>query len=398
MGTAASSLGADDARHRVMRWTARADPLVADTALAMVLVVPLLVDLARFDAPPPPFHDPDLLGYVLVAMLVVPLALRRRYPMAVYFTILGAAVLTASLAYRPTSFGFGLIVATYTVARWCGRPMSLVALALSLGFSVFVKVRFIAADIDIGLFEWALDAAYFAGSWFLGDSLRTRAAQTEELERNREALAHQAVEREHLRIARELHDAVGHSLSVMVLYSGAAERHLDAAPDRSRELIGTVIDTGREALGEMDQLVRILRHEPARSAGLDDLPVLVAEFRGLGLAVEVVTDGEQHPVPDEVDQAAFRLTQEALTNILKHAQARSAEARITYDRNRLEVSVSDDGVGCSAEEAWASGRHGLVGMRERVLALGGEFQVGHGPDGKGFVVEAMLPFEAGAST
>ena len=397
MGTGDSSPGSGDSLRRRTRRRARIDPVVADAALALLLVVPLMLDLSRSDAPPPPFHEPDLLGYMLVAMLVAPLALRRRCPMVVYLTILGAAVLTASVGYHPTSFGFGLIVATYTVARWCGRPKSLVALALSLGFSVFVKVRFMAAGVDIALFEWALDTAYFAGSWFLGDSLRTRAAQTEELERSREALAQQAVEREHLRIARDLHDAVGHSLSVMVLYSGAAERHLDAAPDRSRELIGTVIDTGRDALDEMDQLVRVLRNEPPRSVGLDDIHSLAEEFRGLGLEVDVAMDGAPHAVPDAIDQAAYRLTQEALTNTLKHAQARSAHVRITYEPDQLEVSVSDDGVGCSDAEAWASGRHGLVGMRERVLALGGDFRVGHRRRGTGFVVEASLPFEPGAS-
>ena len=388
----------DDTRaRRRARQLARVDPLLADTALAVVLAVPLVVDLARSDTPPAPFRAPDVVGYVLVAMLVLPLAVRRRHPMGAFFTILSAAVITASLAYHPTSFGFGLIVATYTVARWCGRPRSLIALALALLFSVFVKVRFIVAGIDIALFEWPLDAAYMVGSWFLGDSLRTRAAQTAELERNREALAQQAVEREHLRIARELHDSVGHSLSVMVLYSGAAERNLDNAPDRARELIGTVIDSGREALEEMDQMVRILRNEAPRSSGLDAVDALADEFRGLGLAVEVNTTGEPQLVSDAVDQAAFRLIQEALTNTLKHAHASSAEVRVTYLPDSLTVGVLDDGVGCSDAEALASGRHGLVGMRERVLALGGELTAGPRPGGAGFLVEATLPRASGAA-
>ena len=112
----------DDTRaRRRARQLARVDPLLADTALAVVLAVPLVVDLARSDTPPAPFRAPDVVGYVLVAMLVLPLAVRRRHPMGAFFTILSAAVITASLAYHPTSFGFGLIVATYTVARWCGR-------------------------------------------------------------------------------------------------------------------------------------------------------------------------------------------------------------------------------------------------------------------------------------
>lgn len=381
---------------RAASWLARLDPMLADTALAVVLAVPLVLDLARSDTPPPPFRAPDLFGYVLVALLVLPLAVRRRHPMETFVTILVAAGVTATLAYHPTSFGFGLIVATYTVARWCGRPRSLVALALALLFSVLVKVRFIAAGVDIALFEWPLDAAYFAGSWFLGDGLRTRAAQTAELERNREALARQAVEREHLRIARELHDAVGHSLSVMVLYSGAAERDIDQAPERARELIGTVIDAGREALEEMDEIVRILRHERPRPTGLDALDALTDEFRGLGLSVEVTMDGEPHPVPGEVDQAAFRVVQEALTNTLKHANAREADVQITYGPDSLRVCVCDDGVGCTNPEASSTGRHGLVGMRERVHALGGTLSAGPRPGGTGFVVEATLPNTTGA--
>ena len=397
-GSALGPTSDDTVVRRAARWRAQIDPLLADTALAVVLAVPLVLDLARSDTPPPPFRAPDVIGYVLVALLVLPLAVRRRHPMEVFFTILAAAVITASVAYHPTSFGFGLIVATYTVARWCGRPRSLVALALSLLFSVFVKVRFIAAGVDIGLFDWPLDAAYIGGSWFLGDSLRTRAVQAAELERNREALAQQAVEREHLRIARELHDAVGHSLSVMVLYSGAAERSMENAPDRARELIGTVIDAGREALEEMDEIVRILRQERPRRTGLDALDALTEEFRGLGLAVEVAMDGEQRRLPDEVDQAAFRLVQEALTNTLKHANTRTADVRITFGPDSLSVRVSDDGVGCTDAETSSAGRHGLVGMRERVIALGGTLSAGPCPGGAGFVVEAMLPSTVGAPT
>jgi signal transduction histidine kinase len=383
-------------RHAARR-LAGIDPLIADSALAVVLAVPLLIDFANSGEPPPgsPFRGPDPLGFALVGMLVVPLALRRRYPMSTFVVILVAAIVTASAGYHPTSYGFGLIVATYTVARWCGRPGSLVALAAALGFSVFIKIRFIAVGVDIELFEWPLDAAYFAGGWFLGDSIRTRAEQTAELQLNRESLAERAVEREQLRIARELHDSIGHSLSVMVLYAGEAERQLDRAPERSRQLLETAIETGRESLGEMDGLVRVLRRERDGATSVSDIESLANEFEGLGLAVRITGEGTPRSLPDAVDRAAFRLAQEALTNTLKHARARSAEVRLIYAVDTLTIKVADDGVGCSDTSAWAADRHGLVGMRERVLALGGRFWAGTPSGGSGFVVEAVLPVDAG---
>ena len=382
---------------RAGSWIARVDPLVADALLALVLAVPLLVDLNRADAPAPPFREADLGGFVLVALLVVPLALRRRYPVAVFSVILVASTLTMAFAYRPASYGFGLIVATYTVARWRDRRSSLVALVLALGFSVVVKARFLAAGVDIELFSWPLDAAYIAGGWFLGDSIRERARQAAELQQKREALAEQAVEREHLRIARELHDSVGHSLSAMVLYADQADRVVDARPDGAHELLGTVTATGRAALADMDRFVRMLRGEERHPPGVSNVDDLADEFRGLGLPVEVTITGQPRTLPEAVDASAYRITQEALTNTLKHAHARSAEVHLHYTTGSVTVTVVDDGAGCAEIDARTSRRHGLTGMRERATALGGDLHVGPGPGGAGFTVEARLPVPGVAS-
>jgi signal transduction histidine kinase len=373
------------------RFLSGVDPLVADTLLALVLAVPLLVDLADVGVHPSPFRETDALGYALVALLVVPLALRRRFPVAVFCVILGAAIVTTLFAYRPASYGFGLIVATYTVARWCDRRTSLIALAAALGFSVFVKVRFILAGVDIGLFDWPLDAAYFAGSWFLGDSIRTRTRQAAELQRNREALAEQAVEREHLRIARELHDSIGHSLTIMVLYAGAAERVCETDPGRIRDLLETVATSGREAMAEMDRLVRVLRDESPSPADVSDVKALADEFRALGLPVEVTISGDAFALPSPVGHSAYRIAQEALTNTLKHAQANSARVQLQFASDALMVSVVDDGSGCPDVDLRTNGRHGLAGMRERVATLGGDLRVESGPAGAGFAVHARLP-------
>ena len=271
----------------------------------------------------------------------------------------------------------------------------MIALAAALGFSVFVKVRFILAGVDIGLFDWPLDAAYFAGGWFLGDSIRTRARQAAELERNREALATRAVEREHLRIARELHDSVGHSLSVMVLYADQADRALDARPARAHDLLTTVTTSGRAALADMDRFVRVLRGEDRPGGVVGEVNALASEFQGLGLPVDVTITGAQRALPEAVDRSAYRIAQEALTNTLKHARAGSAEVRLDYAPDSLTVTIIDDGSGCAELDARIAQRHGLTGMRERAAALGGELRVGAGPDGSGFAVEARLPVTSG---
>lgn len=393
VGDRAATTGSTPWYRRAGRSLGRIDPLIADTLLALVLAVPLLIDLSDTDVPGPPlpFRGADLLGYVLVALLVAPLALRRRYPSAVFGVILAASVATALIAYRPVSYGFGLIVATYTVARHCDRKRSFFALFAALAFSVFVKVRFILAGVDIAIFDWPLDTAYIAGGWFLGDSIRARTRQATELERSREALARQAVEREHLRIARELHDSTGHSLSVMVLYAGAAERLRESQPERAQELLESVTTVGREALTEMDELVRVLRDEPSKTPGVNDVEALATEFRGLGLSVDVIITGSPRPLPRVVDLSAYRIAQEALTNTLKHARAASAQLCLEYGPDALSVTVIDDGDGCTEADVLAAERHGLTGMKERAASLGGELRAGNASGGSGFAVHARIP-------
>ncbi len=162
-------------------------PVVQDTALATVLAATLVYDLVRQDVPPgSPIRPADPLGYVLVALLVLPLALRRRYPVGVFTAILLVAVVVVALFYRPTSFGFGLIIATYTVARWCEPRASVIALLFAQAFGVYVKLRAIGLGIDVGWFEWPIDVVYFAAAWFLGYSIRTQQQYATALEHSRE--------------------------------------------------------------------------------------------------------------------------------------------------------------------------------------------------------------------
>jgi len=379
-------------------------PVVQDTALAAVLAATLVFDLARQDVPPgSPIRPADPLGYVLVALLVLPLALRRRHPVGVFTMILVDAVVVVLFFYRPTSFGFGLIIATYTVARWCEPRASVIALLFAQAFGVFVKLRAIGLGLDIGWFNWPIDVVYFAGAWFLGYSIRTQNQYATALEHSREALARRAVDDERTRIARELHDAVGHSLSVMLIHAGAAEGAIGTSPERAKRALDSVDMVGRAALTEMDDFLGLLREDdresnPILRPSLANLDSLIEEFRELGLEVGTTIAGTVVPLPPTVDQAAFRIVQEALTNTLKHAGPTRADVEVTFSANELMVRVRDHGPRSAHHRPVPSTPHsqGLIGMRERTAVLRGELHAGPCDD-QGFVVVARIPLNRSVS-
>ena len=389
---------------RLIRFFASVPPLLHDTVLAAVLTATLLTDLTRSENPAgSPIRAPDPLGYLLVALLVLPLALRRRFPRAVFMVILVDATLTMALFYRPTSFGFGLIIATYTVARWCNPQTSVIAFVLAEGFGIAIKVRALAAGIDVGWFGWPLDAVYLGAAWFLGYTIRSRQGYARALERSREALARRAVQDERTRIARELHDAIGRSVSVMLLHTGAAEQLLHRDPVKAEQALQSVGEVGRAALGEMDQLLGLLRDDELEPdilrPSLANLDGLVAEFERLGLDIELDVSGELTPLPTALDQSAFRIVQEALTNTLKHAGPTRVEVTVARDGRDLSLDIRDHGqVRTPTTVAAVDHDHrGIVGMSERAAILDGSLEVGPCPD-DGFLVTARLPLTRGRST
>lgn len=390
---------------RVIRRAASIPPLAQDTALAAVLAVPLVIDLARQTVPPEgPFRAADPLGYVLVAMLIQPLALRRIYPAAAFAVILADAVVVAALLYAPSSYGFGLIVATYTVAACKPRPGSWVALWLAQMFALGIKLRVIAAGVDVGWFDWPLDAVYVGGAWYLGDTIQTRRRYADQLEHNREELARHAVIEERTNIARELHDAVGHAMSVIVVHAGGGEKNLDNKPERARQAFKAISQVGKEALDEMDRMLGVLRSGRSDSnwlvrPSLTNLSHLTDEFQALGLNVSTAIEGTAAPLSAGVDQAAFRIIQEALTNTIKHAGPTTALVTIRYLDNQLEIEARDYGRGIDSKNLRPAGHHGrgLTGMRERVEVQHGQLEVGSCPDG-GFKVAARLPTTETAPT
>ena len=235
--------------------------------------------------------------------------------------------------------------------------------------------------------------------WSAGYFLSTRSQQIAEaaeradrLERAREEDARVAVAEERARIARELHDVVGHSVSVMTVQAAAARRLLLPEQEREREALLVVEQTGREALAEMRRLVGVLRRPEEAPAlapqpSLDHVDKLVASAREAGLPVELRVEGEPVQLPAGLDLTAYRLVQEGLTNAVKHAQAQRAEVLVTYGDGHVEITVSDDGAGGGDGDG---GGHGLVGMRERVSVYGGELDAGPRLEG-GYALRARLP-------
>lgn len=385
------------------RWDAALAVLLAAAALLPLWVVP----------PSAGGREPDILANVLALAMTLPIAFRRRWPVPVLATILIATLLTA-LTGPTTGVGLPVLIALYTVAAHADRQRSLAALGFTL-LAIAVDVTIVLASTPaitpalypIGL---VLVGVIVGGVWLLGDLVRSRSDAVEqlrernaELEAEREENARLAVADERARIARELHDVVAHSLSVMVVQAGAARRALETAgpdgavaADRTLGALAAIEATGRDTLGEMRRVVGALRpsgegsYEPAPTLG--ELDRLLATVREAGLPVELLVEGQAQAVPRSVDLSAYRVVQEALTNSLKHANAASARVRLRYGRDALDVEVTDDGRGAAARLLEAPHRgYGLAGMRERVAMLGGELVAQPGPSG-GFVVRAHLPF------
>jgi signal transduction histidine kinase len=390
----------------------RVDQARLDVALAVVLAIVALLPLWLVPASAGG-REPDILANALALATTLPIAFRRRKPVLVLAVILLASILT-TLTGPSTGVGLGALIAVYSVAVYADRRASLPALALTL-IAVAVAITIVLASTDpalppaiypVGLLlVWVV----VGGVWLLGDLVRSRGEAVEELrlrnaelEAEREENARLAVADERARIARELHDAVAHSLSVMVVQAGAARRALETAEpggevaaERARGALATIEATGRDTLSEMRRVVGALRpagdepYEPQPS--LAELDRLLATVRDAGLPVELVVEGETRPVPRGVDLSAYRVIQEALTNTLKHARATSARVRLRYGGDALEVEVTDDGRGAAARLLETPHRgYGLAGMRERVAMVGGEIAAEPGPSG-GFVVRARLP-------
>jgi signal transduction histidine kinase len=336
---------------------------------------------------------------VAVVAIVTPLFFRRRFPFGAPIAVGVAVALAAFVDERliPKDFIPFLAgcAAVFLVGLLRERRLAIAGIVLAIGVEALVAYRdplknlsaFIATCIVFSLI-WTV--AFAMGRKFEeADEAKRRAAQAE---REREERARTAVTEERARIARELHDVVGHSVSVMTVQASAVRRLLRPEQKREREALLIVERTGREALAEMRRMVGVLRRPEegpalAPQPSLEHVERLVEQAREAGLSVELRVEGDPQPLPAGVDLTAYRLVQEGLTNALKHARAERAQVVVCYGDGDLEVTVSDDGRGAGSGDG---GGHGLVGMRERVAVFGGELEAGPRAEG-GYRLRAKLP-------
>jgi signal transduction histidine kinase len=378
-----------------MRWVAgigrklrRSPPWVGDGLLALLLVVPSATTIG--DTEP----DPIALFIAFVLLETLPLAVRRYWPRAVFAITLGAALGNTLLTDSP-ALPVGVVVALYTVAAHCDRRT---ALRAALATALLVPALFISPGGGDGAPLVLPAALLLVIGWALGDNLRTRRAylrelesKAERLEREREQNARQAAADEQARIARELHDVIAHNVSVMVVQAAAAGDVFDSQPEKAREALGSIEHTGREALTELRRLLGAVRTDDGKvpQPGLERLPALLDQVRAAGLMVDLATEGEQRQLPVGVDLSAYRIVQEALTNTLKHANARHAEVVLRYSDEELAIDVRDDGRGLTNN---GDQGQGLIGMRERVALYDGDLAAGPRAEG-GFAVSARFPLQ-----
>jgi signal transduction histidine kinase len=324
------------------------------------------------------------------------LLFRHRAPLVVLGVTLAVAV---GIDYGATVM-LPTLFAVFTVAEYRGRNTVIAAAAVSAAALILAQPihgnaeglpavisRLIAVSLAVALGLYLRARADYVSG------LRERAEQAD---RERELLAVKAVGEERVRIARELHDVVAHNVSLMVVQAQALEATHSGDPEQQaglRQLAGL----GREALSEMHRMLGVLRLEEASGAerepqpGVRDLETLVGRAAKAGISAELKVEGEPRELPPAVELSTYRIVQEALTNVIRHARAGHVTVNLAYTPEDLRLVILDDGIGPPTAPNGANGGHGLVGMRERVALFGGQLQTGAGPHGRGYRVEARLP-------
>ena len=362
-------------------------PEAIDRILAAVLLVVAEIEV---------WLTLDAGGHRLLAAVVAPivaacLALRRRYPFAAGIVAQTATMIqfaiTSDVQIIATSVAWFCVL--YGLTVWTTQRQ-FVSGAAYVAVTNFLPLAWYGRAGSIFPFGVVTLVVMLLIRRVLGDrDRRLRLA-----ERERDVAAREAVVEERARIARELHDAIAHNVSMMVVQAGAERRVLPPEQSATREVLETVEQIGRGALTEMRRLVGMLRsdaEEPlAPQPGLRDLPTLVGQVREAGLPVELEIVGESRELPVGLELSAYRIVQEALTNALKHAGEASATVRVVYRPDSLELEIADNGAGTAAAALVESGGHGLVGMRERVALYGGRFEAAREAAG-GFAVRVALP-------
>ncbi|MFF5189564.1 sensor histidine kinase [Streptomyces sp. NPDC000345] len=391
----------------------QAHPLALDAALAAGV---LLCMLAGSFVDPHSGHSvswsvrtPDPLSLLLMTLGAVALVFRRSAPMTV-LAVTGTLSVVECVTGDPRApVAMAAVVALFTVAATTDRPTTVRAGLLTM--TALTSAAMLAGPLpwyaqeNLGILAWTGIGAT------AGDAVRSRRAvvqairdRAERAERTREEEARRRVAEERLRIARDLHDVVAHHIALVNVQAGVAAHVMDKRPDQAKEALAHVREASRSALNELRATVGLLRQsgdpeaptEPA--PGLDRLDELAGTFRSAGLQVEVARCDQDTALPAAVDLAAYRVVQEALTNVQKHAGPDAkAEVSVVRVGPHIEITVLDDGRPATEETPVTGGGHGLLGMRERVTALRGTLTTGPRYGG-GFRVHAILPVKTRTRT
>jgi signal transduction histidine kinase len=405
--TTARSWVGDTRAHLVRLSRSRRALTVVDAGLAVLVAAANTAAIGV--ASEPASRSPDALAYLLGIVIGAALLVRRHWPLAVL--IASAVLLFAyySLNYPGIPPAMALAVALYTAVdaghlRW-GWSIA----AFFIGAGLFVVIIRKHEPPLLMLAQMAQQAALFAVVLLLGEVVRNRRRYMAEVrerqrraEADREREAARQVAEERLRIARELHDVMAHTITAISVQAGLALDAFDDSPAQAHAALGAIRTASREAMAEIRATIGMLRADDGEAAPrsptprLDQLDGLIAEARSAGLHVAKEVTGTARPLPVAVDTTAYRIVQESLTNVVRHARATLATVSIRYDPTALSIEVADDGTGADASSAEEQRGHGLMGMRERASALGGRLKAGPRPGG-GFLVQARLPTTEGAS-
>jgi signal transduction histidine kinase len=376
----------------------RTNPWVLDAFLATVFLVIVIVGhFAAGGNAGAKYRDANAWSVLLSIAVAVPYYWRRHAPLAVLLVSELSVVLLTTGDYQTGAAPTVLLVGVYTVAAWCNlRDRVIGAAAVVAGLTV-VGIVGIPGGNGAGL---VFNVLLFAAAYLVGSTMRNRRLYGEQLEqraialeRERDDETKRAVTEERLRIAQELHDVVAHSMGVIAVQAGVGAHVIDADPDEAKKSLDAISHTSRSTLAEIRRMLGVLRDDQGASyapaPGLADLDRLIRDLAAVGLDAEVRSEGTRTELPPGVDFTAYRIVQEALTNVLKHAGRARATINIGYEENAVRLEILDDGRGVNGQSA--PGGHGLMGMRERVSVYGGSFDAGPGVGG-GFRVAVRLPY------
>jgi signal transduction histidine kinase len=358
-------------------------PHVVDVGVALLCYLLMAVSSGNHNSARP-------FVLLLVAVATLPLVWRRRWPLPVT-AVCGAGTIALTYVDGLGDMPYSQLIATYTFAAFSGPLARIAGIA---GTVVGIGISFLGHDEK--LTQLPIVALLFLAAYALGTGTRARhgrIALLEERNRRHAEEREAAAARERERIARDMHDILAHSISLIAVQAEAGPLLVRSDPSRAERVFDTIGETARETLTQLRRTLGMLRGEAGTRApqpDIDGLAALADHAREAGLAVALEERGEKRPLPPELGLAAYRVVQESLTNVVRHAGAKRVWIRLDWASDQLGVEVRDDGRGPSGGD----GGHGIVGMRERVGAVGGALRTGPGPGGTGFQVNATLPVQA----